>query len=362
MADQRIMAQLLQAPTEGYEDTIVVPAITADNFELKHGLLTLVQNKMPHECLGIIESKSKVRYSRNKPVVAKVSTTASTSGISPDVAELKDMVRTLLLAKKGQSPAPVKAVEESCVTCRGAHSYRNCPATDGNNYRDNIQEFVSQASAINFNQGNTGYHPPMMSNHIRPPGFPHNQLTNLTDLMTNFVNSNTASTSNSSTLPSNTIANPRSDLKAINTQSGVSYEGPQIPHPPSSLPPVVENEPEATKDTVNPTNNRKTKDVQPQAVYPKPVTSPISEPAITPLNALRSSTWPVKNTLRKFWAFFNTISSGNPTPFYDLIVFTTSPTLTPFGNNDFLLEEVDAFLAVEDEPTSSEFYQPYLDL
>nr|GEV36980.1 reverse transcriptase domain-containing protein [Tanacetum cinerariifolium] len=41
MADQRNMAQLLQTPTEGYEDAIVVPAITADNFELKHGLLTL---------------------------------------------------------------------------------------------------------------------------------------------------------------------------------------------------------------------------------------------------------------------------------------------------------------------------------
>nr|GEY87089.1 reverse transcriptase domain-containing protein [Tanacetum cinerariifolium] len=45
MADQRTMAQLLQAPTEGYEDAIVVSAIAADNFELKHGLLTLVQNK-----------------------------------------------------------------------------------------------------------------------------------------------------------------------------------------------------------------------------------------------------------------------------------------------------------------------------
>nr|GFA78722.1 reverse transcriptase domain-containing protein [Tanacetum cinerariifolium] len=45
MADQRTMAQLLLAPTEGYEDAIVVPAITADNFELKHGLLTFVQNK-----------------------------------------------------------------------------------------------------------------------------------------------------------------------------------------------------------------------------------------------------------------------------------------------------------------------------
>nr|GFB80264.1 reverse transcriptase domain-containing protein [Tanacetum cinerariifolium] len=45
MADQRTMTQLLQAPTKGYKDPIVVPAITVDNFELKHGLLTLVQNK-----------------------------------------------------------------------------------------------------------------------------------------------------------------------------------------------------------------------------------------------------------------------------------------------------------------------------
>nr|GFC26229.1 reverse transcriptase domain-containing protein [Tanacetum cinerariifolium] len=114
-----------------------------------------------------------------------------------------------------------------------------------------------------------------------------NQLTNLTDLMTKFVNANTASTSNPGTLPSNTIANSRIDLKAITTRSGVSYDGPQIPPPPSSLPLVVENEPEATKDTVNPTNNGNTKDVQPQAVHPKPVTSLISEPTITSVSASR---------------------------------------------------------------------------
>ncbi|GJY86201.1 reverse transcriptase domain-containing protein [Tanacetum coccineum] len=45
MADNCTMAKLLEAPTEGYEDAIVVPEITADNIELKHGLLTLVQNK-----------------------------------------------------------------------------------------------------------------------------------------------------------------------------------------------------------------------------------------------------------------------------------------------------------------------------
>ncbi|GKF54851.1 hypothetical protein Tco_0165191 [Tanacetum coccineum] len=45
MADNRIMAQLLEAPTEGYEDAIVIPEITANNFEIKHGLMNLVQNK-----------------------------------------------------------------------------------------------------------------------------------------------------------------------------------------------------------------------------------------------------------------------------------------------------------------------------
>nr|GEX26756.1 reverse transcriptase domain-containing protein [Tanacetum cinerariifolium] len=154
-------------------------------------------DQMPRECLAIIESKSKVRYLRNKPVVAKVSMNTSTSGMSHDVAELKDMVKALLIDKKSQNqtPATVKAVKESYVTCGGAHSYRNCPATDGNVYRDNIQEFVSQAFAVNYNQGNTIYRPLMI-----------------------------ASTSSSGTLSSNIIANPRSDLKAITTRSGVSYD------------------------------------------------------------------------------------------------------------------------------------------
>nr|GFB14998.1 reverse transcriptase domain-containing protein [Tanacetum cinerariifolium] len=59
--------------------------------------------------------------------------------------------------------------------------------------------------------------------------------------------------------------------------------------------------------------------------------------------------------------FSDTLTNGNLTPFSDPIVSTTSPTLTPFGNSDFLLEEVDALLAVEDEPISSGYYQTYLD-
>nr|GFA34397.1 reverse transcriptase domain-containing protein [Tanacetum cinerariifolium] len=60
-------------------------------------------------------------------------------------------------------------------------------------------------------------------------------------------------------------------------------------------------------------------------------------------------------------SFSNVITSGNPTPYYDPIVSTTSSTLTPFENSDFLFEEVDAFLALEDDPTSPEVNQSYLD-
>ncbi|GKF81788.1 hypothetical protein Tco_0240390 [Tanacetum coccineum] len=73
-----------------------------------------------------------------------------------------------------------------------------------------------------------------------------NQMENITDMITKFMNSNTTSTSGSGSLLSNTIANPKGDVKAITTRSGVSYNGPQI----SSLPKEMENEPEVTKDTV----------------------------------------------------------------------------------------------------------------
>ncbi|GJT27860.1 reverse transcriptase domain-containing protein [Tanacetum coccineum] len=280
MDDTRTMAQLLEAPTAGYEDAIVVPEITADNFELKHGLLNLVQNKQffghdkedPH---------AHIRYFN------KITSTMK----FPNVP-------TLLLDKKNQSPAPtpVKAVEESCVTCGGAHSYQTCPATTGNVYRDNIQEYVSQAAATNYNQGNTGYRAPI-SNQIRPPGFPpvvqppayqapayqapapQIQGVSKEDFQAYM---NTASTSG--TLPSNTVTNPKEDLKGITTRSGVAYKGPTI-HSTFS-PKVVEREPEVTKDTMLPTNNGSIEDVQPPVV-PVVHHESISEPANAPVSASR---------------------------------------------------------------------------
>nr|GEX75815.1 reverse transcriptase domain-containing protein [Tanacetum cinerariifolium] len=199
MADNRTMAELLQAPTEGYEDAIVIPEIAANNFELKHGLINLVQNKhfFRHDKE---DPHAHIRYfnkitSKGPKLVAKVSTSSSTPAISFEVAELKDMVKALLLDKKNQSsapapsptPAPVKAVEPNCVIYGGAHSYQNYPATNGNVYQDNIQEYVPQAAAANYNKGNTGFRPQMVANQIRPLGFPpvtKDQVQNLSSQST----------------------------------------------------------------------------------------------------------------------------------------------------------------------------------
>ncbi|GKC23065.1 hypothetical protein Tco_1025215, partial [Tanacetum coccineum] len=186
-----------------------------------------------------------------------------------------------------QAPATVKAVEQSCVTCGGAHSYKNCPATDGNNYRDNIQEYVSQAAAANFNQRNTDSRPSMVSHQIQPPGFPpiqnnqnrfnqtqgtnfnQNRGTNFnqnrgsnfnqgqvyqpptnqipvyqapapqmqgvskTDFE-NYVKANDDS-SNSGSLPSQTVTNPREHVNAITTRSGKTCEGPSTPLVPTPV-------------------------------------------------------------------------------------------------------------------------------
>ncbi|GJT00536.1 reverse transcriptase domain-containing protein [Tanacetum coccineum] len=617
MADNRTMAQLLEAPTEGYEDAIVVPEITANNFEIKHGLLNLVQNKQffghdkedPHAHIRYfnkitstmkfpnvpntsvklmlfpfsLEGAARIWLEKEPPqsiltwddLVSKfinkffppskttnlrmklgrfqqkfdetfyeawdrfndllrgcphhgfselhqldtfynalnsndqdslnsaaVSTSSSTPAVSSDVAELKDMVRALILDKKNQTPAPVKAVEQSCVTCGGGHSYQNCPATDGNIYRDNIQEYVSQAAAANFNQGNTGYRPQMVANQIRPPGFPpiqshqgnnqnnfnrgnnynqnrgnnfnqsqiyrppvnqppayqdpvpqthgvsktdfdnyvkandavlrnmqnqgqtlQNQMANLTDMLSKFVTSNTASTSGSGTLPGNTITNPKEDLKGITTRSGVAYQGPAIPSTSSSPPKVMNRDTEVTKDTMLPTNNGSTEDVQP--LYINPISNPRSKPDFpadfvvvdfepdprVPLilgrSFLKTSralidvyegeitlrvgkeaiTFNLDQTSRytanynhmtanridvielaceeysqEVLGFSDSVAYGNPSPDYDPIVSNSSPTLTPFGDSDFLLlEEANAFIAIDDEPISREIDATYYD-
>nr|GEU77482.1 reverse transcriptase domain-containing protein [Tanacetum cinerariifolium] len=330
MADDRTMAELLRAPTKGYEDAIVILEIAANNFELKHARIWLEKkdprsiltwddlvskfinqffppskttnlrneimifqqrfdesfyeawecfndllracphhgfselhqldtfynalnvndqdsinsvaggnflDKMPRECLKIIESKSKVRQTRAKAVVAKVSTSSSTPAISSDVAELKDMVRILLSDKKNQSsalassstPAPVKAVEPNCVTCGGTHSYQNCPATNGNVCRDNIQDFEE------YSKPGSKYAKPV-SKCAKPVGQFNGYVSKL-------LNSNTASSSGSGTLPGT----------------------------------------EVTKDQVQTPSSQSTAPVQPSVIRSETQT-PVSEPVVAPVN------------------------------------------------------------------------------
>nr|GEZ17562.1 reverse transcriptase domain-containing protein [Tanacetum cinerariifolium] len=162
MADNRTMEELLQAPTKGYGEAIVISKINADHFEIKTNLLQLLDqidtfynglndndqdsinaaaggnllSKTTREALQIIENKSKVRYSRNKPNVSRMNTNSRENASNSDdrIDKLADQISSLIdiFAKKVITPAPVKAVEESYVACGGAHAYYNCPDTDSN--------------------------------------------------------------------------------------------------------------------------------------------------------------------------------------------------------------------------------------
>nr|GEU40937.1 reverse transcriptase domain-containing protein [Tanacetum cinerariifolium] len=116
----------------------------------------------------------------------------------------------------------------------------------------------------------------------------------LKNMFGQFMKMNITSSSGSGILPSNTITNPKEDLKGITTRSGTAYQGPMIPTTSFSLPKVVERETEVTKDTMPPTNNGSTKDVQPLVVQIEtlmpnyePVVAPINEPVVAPVSALK---------------------------------------------------------------------------
>nr|GEZ43797.1 transferase, chloramphenicol acetyltransferase-like domain protein [Tanacetum cinerariifolium] len=137
MADQRTMAELLRAPTEGYAEAIVVPPILAEQFELKHSLINMMTSDQffglekdnPHEHIrwdniqGYV-SAAVVNYNQGNP------------GYRPPATP---------------PLAFVKFIEDICVTCGGAHPYYQCLTVDGNTFpefQDNIQGYVS-ADAVN---------------------------------------------------------------------------------------------------------------------------------------------------------------------------------------------------------------------
>nr|GEY28069.1 reverse transcriptase domain-containing protein [Tanacetum cinerariifolium] len=91
-------------------------------------------NRTPRDALTIIENKSKVRTSRNKPIVSKLSTTTSSPSSSLDITALTEIVKELVLMNKATQQATVKAIKDTCVTCGGPYPYYECLATGGNTF------------------------------------------------------------------------------------------------------------------------------------------------------------------------------------------------------------------------------------
>ncbi|GJY88146.1 reverse transcriptase domain-containing protein [Tanacetum coccineum] len=384
---ERFKGLLRQCPHHGFSelhqlDTFYNSLNSNDQDALDSAAGGNFLDKMPQEGLAIIESKSKVRYSRSRASDSRVSTDAPLSNSSPsnnsfDMQQIAASLEDKMTIKMNQmmnemkalvvtTPAPVKAVEEVCVTCGSNHNFNHCPLTRGGNdfpvFHDNIQQFQQTAAVGNFLQRNQ---PSNLASQMRPPGFnqpnvqsnqgnqnryqgtnsnfnqnrgtnfnqnrqnnqnqvyqappyqpptnqvlPYqpptngvlktdfesyvkandailknvqnqnqglqNQMANVTSLLTSLCSKfndlgNTNQASSSSSLPSNTIPNPRNEAKAITTRSGVSYDGPPIP------PPVVEKESEVTKDTELPS----TEDIQPPLVQEQTKDKePIEEPSL----------------------------------------------------------------------------------
>nr|GEU58142.1 reverse transcriptase domain-containing protein [Tanacetum cinerariifolium] len=284
--------------------------------------------KTPQDALIIIENKSKVRYSRNKPVAFKVSTTSSGNSSSTDarINKLTDTISTLVATfkKKMTTPAMVKAVEETCVICGGstrfcpqvATNYRasppGCPLVKntqnhfnqnqnqsynqnrGNNYQAPIQhpqvkltnEFskykqiteisirAMQNQIDNFKAGlKNKIHSSMQNQMNNVKNELKSDINDIRNMMASYFQMNTASSLGS--LPRNTVPNPQADLKAITTQSGVTLARPSV------SPPLSKEIPEVTRDTVQPsTKNIQLPVAQTQVPIDKPVVAPKFKPTI----------------------------------------------------------------------------------
>nr|GEZ45479.1 reverse transcriptase domain-containing protein [Tanacetum cinerariifolium] len=122
-------------------------------------------SKTTREALQIIENKSKFRYSINKPNVSRMNTNSNenTSKTDDRIDKLADQILTLvdIFAKKVVTPAPVKAVEEYCVTCGGPHAHYNCDATNSNQLSVCVVTCTYNQVALQNRA----------SNYMAPPGF-----------------------------------------------------------------------------------------------------------------------------------------------------------------------------------------------
>ncbi|GJU44982.1 reverse transcriptase domain-containing protein [Tanacetum coccineum] len=190
---ERFKGLLRQCPHHGFSelhqlDTFYNSLNSNDQDALDSAAGGNFLDKMPQEGLAIIESKSKVRYSRSRANDSRVSTDAPLSNSSPsnnsfDMQQIAASLEDKMTIKMNKmlnemkalvvtTPAPVKAVEEVCVTCGSNHHFNHCPLTRGGNdfpvFHDNIQQFQQTAAVGNFLQRNQ---PSNLASQMKPPGF-----------------------------------------------------------------------------------------------------------------------------------------------------------------------------------------------
>nr|GEX98471.1 reverse transcriptase domain-containing protein [Tanacetum cinerariifolium] len=252
-------------------------------------------NMRPEECYDLIENMTAHHNDWDTSAQRSESSSFITSSSDTKIAALKAEMEKINknLMRVLQVNQQVKAVTPSYDTCGGPHSYTDSYQASG--YQAPVRQpqipqpqVVTTNEFTNFMKANDAILKNMETNMT--------SLTNsnlkLKNMFVQFMKMNTASSLGSGTLPGNTITNLKEELKGITTHSGTAYQGPTIPTTTFSLPPVVERETEVTKDTVPPTNNGSTKDVQPLVVQTEspilnsePIVAPIIEPVVAPVSA-----------------------------------------------------------------------------
>nr|GEY10232.1 reverse transcriptase domain-containing protein [Tanacetum cinerariifolium] len=239
MADNRTMAQMLQAPIEGYEDDTFYNALNLnDKDALDSAAEGIFLDKIPRECLSIIESKSKVRYSRSRTTDSRANTNAPLSSFLPSNSfDLQQIAASL----EDKLDIRINRFEKSLNDMKNSFVTPTAPI-----------KAVEEDFQKKFEQKQDDF---------------QNQMMNF---MKNIYNNKPSS---SSSLPSNTIPNPKGEAKAITTRSGMIYKEPPIP-PPG----VEEQEPtEETTDTELPS----TEDIQPPLVQVQvQEDKPIEKPSV----------------------------------------------------------------------------------
>ncbi|GKD51917.1 reverse transcriptase domain-containing protein [Tanacetum coccineum] len=198
------------------------------------------------DVLTIIENKSNVRNSINKSIVSQVKSSDGNSS-SSDIAKLTHAVNqqtSTCLAADGNTFLEYQDNIQGYVAAAAApiQQNQNVPLSELENFKKindvNMKAMQAQINNVKNELRNE------MQNSIQASM--SNQTNELKNMMASFFQMNTASTSGSGSLPSNTVANPKGELKAITTRSGLVLDGPSVPMPPPFINPEEDERVEET--------------------------------------------------------------------------------------------------------------------